>query len=1134
MSDFGDVYHPSLMATAPHHLLRPHLIFGFQPEITRRPAHFNLRSIPFIPVLPRPCSAALLGPAFPQGMLPGVQLGANKKRRRNHYTVPRKGIRSVWTHRATNVHPKFLFQSSHLQLSGEESEKSVQTVKAKLLKDLEITEGQHPSRPKSKPAEAIEATLKCPKRHCDELIPTGNLSKDLKRLLKKRQELVSTQGSPHKFNQLDVEICSQISWDRETTRLSDMGHARGWPVSLDLPELVTQTLAMESQLIDICTDTCLLENNLAWSDFLESIDGKLFEFGRTKVGRASCFEYADIHARCGYLGPVGSQLIGSTICRLLSKSFSEIKERLIQTIDFLVTSKPRDFDADSRKFQDEQVLPPPSPAPMDLDSEHSRLRIEIEFHPHSGKPRQIIPLDTTSQRESTPACVRRQLVPAGPPPWAPFPTRADFEWGESVYMMPADNIKTQLNGLHSNWCRDTNITIKTVEELKIYLTRAKNYIPEFREHEFDEMFDDEGYHFRFFYGNPWDWLLDLVSDPTLADDIVWYPSRKYLVVDGNRQRLRDEFCNSDKWWDMQSTLPAVAGIPHCILPLLVWLDKGRVSSHTNMHPIILRSLSLPSAIRNGSGNGGGELGGFMVQVQDRKDPEDRSQGDKIRFAKFKRDVYHRVLRVIFVETLNQKASSETMKAVYEQARGQRFKGAAEDLLQRHGLHSTENAFWSLEGSDSYDAISYDTLHADDTGKWGKHLWPLLQDVLVTQGHKGMITANMFKVPRWPGLKHFDNVTTKDINDGQSWLDIEKAGFSFDSFSNARTCTRKSTENTAYYHALWHSTPDIRAKGPHSIYCTRVNEGFHQETREIYSRLNKRNVDQQMSSSDAIREAMARIRRTVNQYDAEISDRIAAMAKDAGVSPVAIKNITDSPDEEHWKLGAPQNLVDSRYAMKNTPWIGDSARKNFSSTLRTFIRATFPEEALQDDGEDVIQIRPFQCISLHYTSLENWTNCCDILRCNPPFQVNHEERFDCVVINMDDDPLTFGRLLFLFQCRLPNPPFQVNHEERFDCVVINMDDDPLTFGRLLFLFQCRLPSGRFVDITLVRLFRKSSWRPKTLWKNCRIYEDSRTIFILPWYLVRGAHMINCFGCKKADRTFYLDDVADLDWLLRAGN
>ncbi|KAJ7777586.1 hypothetical protein DFH07DRAFT_797326 [Mycena maculata] len=602
----------------------------------------------------------------------------------------------------------------------------------------------------------------------------------------------------------------------------------------------------------------------------------------------------------------------------------------------------------------------PSPALMDLEPARSRIHIEIEYHPHSNKPPDIIPLDTTRGGDSTSARLRRQLVPSGRPPWAPFPSRADFEWAETVYMLPAEISKAQLKGLHSNWCRNTNITIKTIDELKVYLERTKNYVVEFCEHEFEEVFDNEIYHFRFFYRNPWDWLLDLVSDPTLADDMVWYPSRKYLVVDRNRQRLRDEFCNSDKWWNMQSTLPVVPGIPHCILPVLAWLDKGRVSSHTNMHPIILRLLSLPSAIHNGSGNGGGELGGLMVQVQDRKDPEDRSQSAKIRWAKFKRDVYHRVLQVIFVETLNQQASggrcvpcgdevervlfprvpvlsldgeevcicaatrssladfpcphclvrqdqlhnffsktlqfplrtTATMKAVYEQARAERFKGPAEDLLQRHGLHSTENAFWYLEGSDPYEAISYDTLHADDTGKWGKHLWPLLQDVLVTAGFKGMITANMSKVPRWPGLKHFDNVTTKDINDGQSWLDIERCilpcvvqflpkdsslvhairahllmrmmmglhCISDDQLKRkdayqeeyGKHCVKLNDKYDKSFdypkqHALWHSTPDIRAKGPHSIYCTRVNEGFHQETREIYTRLNKRNVDQQMTS-----------------------------------------------------------------------------------------------------------------------------------------------------------------------------------------------------------------------------------------------------------------------------------------------
>jgi hypothetical protein len=126
------------------------------------------------------------------------------------------------------------------------------------------------------------------------------------------------------------------------------------------------------------------------------------------------------------------------------------------------------------------LRPSPSPVPMDVEPQRSRIRIEIEYHPHSNKPPDIIPLDSTRVADSTSARLRRQLVPTGRPPWAPFPSRADFEWAESVYMMPADTIRAQLKGLHSNWCRDTNITIKTTDELKVYLERTKNYVVEVR------------------------------------------------------------------------------------------------------------------------------------------------------------------------------------------------------------------------------------------------------------------------------------------------------------------------------------------------------------------------------------------------------------------------------------------------------------------------------------------------------------------------------------------------------------------------------------------------------------------------------------------------------------------------------
>ncbi|KAJ7902294.1 hypothetical protein B0H13DRAFT_2275023 [Mycena leptocephala] len=108
----------------------------------------------------------------------------------------------------------------------------------------------------------------------------------------------------------------------------------------------------------------------------------------------------------------------------------------------------------------------------------------------------------------------------------------------------------------------------------------------------------------------------------------------------------------------------------------------------------------------------------------------------------------------------------------------------------------------------------------------------------------------------------------------------------------------------------------------------------------------------------------------------------------------------------------------RFAMQDAVWINDVTRRNFHSDLRTFIRNSFPDEPLREDREETIMIRPFRCIYVHYTSLEDWTDQCGLLRCNPSFQANHEERFDCVAINMDD-PLTFGHMLFLFKCRLPS-------------------------------------------------------------------------------------------------------------------
>lgn len=113
----------------------------------------------------------------------------------------------------------------------------------------------------------------------------------------------------------------------------------------------------------------------------------------------------------------------------------------------------------------------------------------------------------------------------------------------------------------------------------------------------------------------------------------------------------------------------------------------------------------------------------------------------------------------------------------------------------------------------------------------------------------------------------------------------------------------------------------------------------------------------MTDLDATREAMALIRMTVDQYDTEISQRIAELSERADVSPDDIEEAPDIPGEDHWRLGSPQNLVNSRFALKDAVWIKDATRRSFHSDLRNFIRNAFPDELLREDGEETIIVRP---------------------------------------------------------------------------------------------------------------------------------------------------------------------------------
>lgn len=142
------------------------------------------------------------------------------------------------------------------------------------------------------------------------------------------------------------------------------------------------------------------------------------------------------------------------------------------------------------------------------------------------------------------------------------------------------------------------------------------------------------------------------------------------------------------------------------------------------------------------------------------------------------------------------------------------------------------------------------------------------------------------------------------------------------------------------------------------------------------------------------------------------------------------------------------------------------------------------------------MRRHHCLYLTYQSMEDWTERCDILRCNPKF--HGKPRFDFALVNT------------------------------------TAPAKDLACAHLYDLFTCKSLSGKKYDIALVSMLKSSSWKPNTVWDGCCVYEEPKeTRLMFMKYLIRGAYMWPVRDSTK-DNLTYLADVVDYDMLLRAGN
>jgi hypothetical protein len=217
--------------------------------------------------------------------------------------------------------------------------------------------------------------------------------------------------------------------------------------------------------------------------------------------------------------------------------------------------------------------PRSEPEPLNDNPGNPKLDdIRYEFHPHSGLAPENCSLEEYLRQESS----RQRLPSTNQKPWSPFRTRLDFEVAEfaqenllnsaainqliALIRRCAANLKefTVLNhtDMNKQWeaaskkCTDVHFlfcpcpAVLTNPQFKKYTVTVpyKNTLPSFD-----------------MYARPlWDWTLDLIRDPCLANCFVWDAVKMYRHNGASFIRFWNEPWTADAFWQIQVRIGTIS------------------------------------------------------------------------------------------------------------------------------------------------------------------------------------------------------------------------------------------------------------------------------------------------------------------------------------------------------------------------------------------------------------------------------------------------------------------------------------------------------------------------------------------------------------------------------------------------
>lgn len=206
----------------------------------------------------------------------------------------------------------------------------------------------------------------------------------------------------------------------------------------------------------------------------------------------------------------------------------------------------------------------------DTPQDVPRAYIKIVYHPHSGRQPLIVPLDGNTPAQTTNTA--KDAPQSGDRPWAPFRSRADFEFAESAVneKMSHHAVDVHLQGMHGSWSRSgSNISFRNYDDLRRSLDAARDLITDvclfflsklssqslqFQEGSVTARFDGKDISHHFWFRDVWEWTKRSAADSELSKTHQWHSCKKYYCEGEYTERIIDDMSTADEWWDEEVSM----------------------------------------------------------------------------------------------------------------------------------------------------------------------------------------------------------------------------------------------------------------------------------------------------------------------------------------------------------------------------------------------------------------------------------------------------------------------------------------------------------------------------------------------------------------------------------------------------